>query len=83
MSKENKPVHKVRMGGVTGTIWENEIETKAKEKITVFNTTIERSYKDDKDEWKTTSSMKLNDLPKVMMVSQECFKWIAMKTGEE
>lgn len=71
---KNKPVKKFRCGGVTGTIWENEVDDNGN-KFIVYSATILRSYKDKNDEWQETSSFKSNDLPKVNLVASKCFEF--------
>lgn len=44
----NKPVHKIRIGNITASIWANEGQ-----KGTFYNVTINRSYKDG-IQWKDT-----------------------------
>lgn len=78
---ENKPMTKFRSGGVVATVWENTIE-KNGNNLTVYNVQLERTYKNDKDEWKTTNSYKVGDLPKVELVVREAFKLLALKDQE-
>lgn len=82
MTNEEKvmPEKTFRAGGVTATIWKKEIE-KDGNKIELFNTTVERSYK-EKDDWKKTSNMGVNDLPKVALVSKLAYEFIVCKTKE-
>lgn len=53
---KNPPVAKVRVGLITGSIWENKTD-----KGTFYNVTFERRYKDG-DDWKTSHSYNLGDL---------------------
>ena len=50
------PVHKVRVGSVHASIWEN-----TSEKGTFYSVTFERRYKDG-DEWKTSGGYNFSDL---------------------
>jgi hypothetical protein len=53
---KNPPVAKVRVGPITGSIWENKTE-----KGTFYNVTFERRYKDG-DTWKSSHSYNAGDL---------------------
>lgn len=80
--KTNKqPMTTFRAGGVKATVWENEIKTKDGKTIDVYSVNIDRSYKDG-DEWKTTSSFKLNDLPKVQLVAAKAYEYLALKAKD-
>lgn len=68
MSEENKPIHKIRAGGVVATVWENERENKDGNKYTSKSVTIERSFKDQEDNWQTTNSFNIVDLAKLQAV---------------
>jgi hypothetical protein len=53
---KNPPVAKVRVGLITGSIWENKTD-----KGTFHNVTFERRYKDG-DQWKSSHSYNSGDL---------------------
>ena len=53
---KNPPVGKVRVGLITGSIWENKTD-----KGVFYNVTFERRYKDG-DEWKSSHSYNAGDL---------------------
>ena len=56
MSETNKPAAKIRLYPVTAAIWRNE----AKNGI-FYGFTIERSFRDEKGNFKTTSTFNAND----------------------
>ena len=76
--EKNKPEKKFRAGAVTATIWKNQTEDN-KEYSTV---SFERSYKDKNGEWKTTNSLRVNDLPKAAMVISKAYEFLAMSGRE-
>jgi len=53
---KNPPVAKVRVGLITGSIWENKTD-----KGTFYSVTFERRYKDG-DQWKSSHSFNTGDL---------------------
>ena len=69
----NKPVKKFRAGAVSAAVWENQTE-----KGSFASISLQRSYK-DKEEWKTTNSFNVNDLPKAMLVLNQAFKYLMLK----
>lgn len=88
MSKEEKnnegkkmPEKKFRAGGVTATVWKNT-RKKDGEEFDVFNVDITRSYLDKDENWQTTSSFQLNDLPKVAMLAEKAFEFVLLKSDE-
>ena len=71
----SSPVKKFSVGGIQIAIWENESKEGAK-----FNTvTLARVYKDKKDEWKNTGSLRTNDLPKAALGLQKAYEFLAVK----
>lgn len=78
----DKPAFKIRVGNVTATVWKNVNKNKEGEPFTAYNTDIIRSYLDKDENWQTTSSFGLADLPKVIAAAQEAYKFIAVKTEE-
>lgn len=87
MGKDEKekvmPEKKIRAGGVVATIWKNKGKSKTGEEVDFYTTNIERNYKDKNDEWQKTSTMRLNDLPKVILVSQKAYEYLAIKEDKE
>jgi hypothetical protein len=66
-------VKHIRVGGVEATIWKNEYDGK-----TSFSVTLQRSYKDRNGVWKTTYSLRQNDLPKALLALQKAFETVAL-----
>jgi hypothetical protein len=71
MSKSKRPVHEIRMGRIKAAIWENSTESGTR-----HNVTISRLYKDDRDQWRDSSSFGRDDLPLVAKVSDMAHTWI-------
>ena len=74
MSKTTKPgtqpVHKIRQGAVSASIWRNETE-----RGQMFNVTFQRAYKDG-DTWKNSNSFGRKDLLVVGLIAARAFEWI-------
>ena len=65
-----QPVHKIRHGTVSASIWRQETE-----KRTLFNVTFQRSYKDG-DDWKNSTSFGRNNLLVLGLIAARAFEWI-------
>jgi hypothetical protein len=74
MVENNSPVKKVKVGAIEVAVWENS----SKEGKKFFTTTMERNYKAGED-WKKTSSLRTDDLPKAILALQEAYHFVAIK----
>ncbi len=85
MEKTNdkkQPEKKFRAGGITATIWQNNVAKDGKE--TSFNTVnLERSYKDKEGNWQSTNSFRASDLPKLTLVAQKAYEYVIFKASTE
>ncbi|MBN2423178.1 hypothetical protein JXB41_08200 [Candidatus Woesearchaeota archaeon] len=79
--KPNIPERKFRAGSVTATIWKNVVE---KENTPVEYRTIsfERHYKDKNGEWQSSNTLRINDLPKAMLVIDKAYEYLVLKEPE-
>lgn len=68
MPKSNQPAHAIRIGYVKCTIWKNGDH---------FNSTIARSYKDDRGEWQDGDSFGHADLPVLSKIADMATAWIS------
>ncbi len=64
------PEKKFKAGAVTATIWRNETAKGAYASVQ-----LERHYKDG-DTWKSTGSLRLNDLPKAALVISKSYEYL-------
>jgi hypothetical protein len=78
MAENNKPVKKFRVGGVAATVWQNTFD-----KIVTKSVTLDRSYKDDKGEWKSTGSLHANDIPKAVLALQKAYDFCFSSEKDE
>jgi hypothetical protein len=58
MSNNKKPASKVTLYPITAAIWRNE----SAKGESFYNVTVERSYKDDAGNWKTSDTFNVGDL---------------------
>jgi hypothetical protein len=69
-TSNSQPVHKIRHGAVSASIWRQETD-----KGPLFNVTFQRSYKDG-DTWKNSTSFGRNNLLVVSLIAARAFEWI-------
>jgi hypothetical protein len=67
MANTNKPVAKVQLYPVTGSIWKNQTAKGA-----FYSVSFERSYKDESGKYQTSSTFNASDLLLVSKVSDLC-----------
>ena len=76
---KNLPEKEFRAGAIRATIWKNKGKTKDGDE-TEFNTiSFERSYMDKEGEWQTTSTLRVNDLPRAQMVLKKAYEHLVLK----
>jgi hypothetical protein len=80
--KSPGPVKTLKSGAIQVTIWENENLT-PEGKVQLYKTvSFERRYKDKNGEWKSTNSLKANDLPKAALLLSKAYEYLIL-TGED
>ncbi len=81
---KNSPEKKFRASPMSATIWANEVIS-ADGQTNVFRTiNLERTYKDKEGNWRKTNSLRVNDLPKAILVLNKAYEFISIKEeGDE
>ncbi len=76
----NQPAMKFSTGAISATVWKNQ--GVGKDGPTEFATvTLERRYNKD-GQWQSTSSLRVNDLPKASLVLQKAFEFLVFHAKE-
>ncbi|MCX8190307.1 MAG: hypothetical protein N3F05_03735 [Candidatus Diapherotrites archaeon] len=70
----NKPVKKLTVGSIQVASWLNEGKSG-----NFYTFTISRRFKDEKDSWQSSNSLRLSDLPKAIFALQEAYRQFALK----
>ncbi len=70
------PLKKFNSGPVQVSVWENESK---KGEGSFHNVSIDKRYKDKNDEWKSTNSLNVNEIPKAVLALQEAYRYLALK----
>ncbi|HLC46655.1 MAG TPA: hypothetical protein VJI75_02840 [Candidatus Nanoarchaeia archaeon] len=74
----NMPERKFRAGVVSATIWKN-VSSKEGKEVEYRTISLNRSYKDKNDAWQHTGSLRLNDLPRAVVVLQQAYEHLVLK----
>jgi hypothetical protein len=75
-----KPQKKFNCGSISASIWANTKIVNG-ETIKFFSVTINKAYKEGQD-WKYTDSFNIEDLPKVVLVANEAYKYLKLKSAD-
>jgi len=74
------PEKKFSTGAISATIWKNDGTNKKTGENVEFRTVhLDRRYKDKDGNWQSTSSLRLNDLPKASLVLQKAYEYLVLK----
>ncbi len=64
-----------RHGLCSASVFEQDFERDG-EKLTVQTVTFQRSYLDKEGNWQQTNSLKVNDIPKAVLVLQKAYEFL-------
>jgi hypothetical protein len=72
----NRPAHTIRYGAVRAVIWRNVVDN-GNASRPMYGVTFSRSYKDNNNNWKDSTSFGADDLLHVAKAADEAHTWIA------
>ena len=75
----NAPEKKFSTGVISATIWKNSGTSKKGEPVEFKTISLQRRYTDEKGEWNSTSSLRINDLPKASLVLNKAYEYLVLK----
>ncbi len=75
------PEKKFIASPIAATIWANEAEKDGK-KLTFRTVQIDRAYRDKDGEWQHTNSLRINDVPKAVLVLNKAYEYISLVDKE-
>lgn len=79
MNGKNLPEKKFSCGGITATIWKNQVKGARGDAIYYYSVSLDRRYKDKEGNWKSTNSYRIMDLPKVNMLMTKAFEFTSLR----
>jgi hypothetical protein len=71
------PEKEFRAGLVKAAVWKNTRKDKAGQEFEAVSVRVERRYQDKDGKWQSTSSFRPNDLPRLALVAQKAFEYVA------
>ena len=78
--ESNKPKKRFSTGAISATIWENQgISRNAGAPVSFNTVSLQRRYKDKEGVWKSTNTLRLNDLPKAVLVMQKAYEYLTLR----
>ncbi len=75
----NLPERKFSTGALVATVWENQGKSKEGDDVSYKTVSLQRRYKDEKGEWQSANSFRLNDIPKASLVLQKAYEYLVLK----
>lgn len=79
MNQENTPEKKFSTGVINATIWKNRGINKNGNPVEFRTVSLQRRYKDNNGEWKSTNSLRTNDLPKASLVLDKAYEYLVLR----
>lgn len=77
--ENNAPEKKFSTGAISATIWKNLGKSKIGKEVEFRTITLQRRYKDKNDQWQTSNSLRLNDLPKAALVLNKAYEYLVLR----
>ena len=70
------PDMRFKAGGLTATVWKG-VSPKGS---AYYNVQLGKSYKDKDNNWKTTNSLRENEIPKAMVLLQKAYEYVILQS---
>ena len=66
MEEKNIPIKRFRAGPLSASVWNNAGQKNDGQSFEFKSVSFERNYKDKQGAWKTTNSLRINDLARCL-----------------
>ena len=83
METKNIPEKRFSAGPISATVWQNQGKGANGEAVEYRTVSFQRSYKDKNGVWQSTSSLRINDLPKASVVLQKTYEYLVLRGIQE
>jgi hypothetical protein len=77
-----QPEKRFKAGSCEAAVFENEISRDGNT-ITVKKVAIQKRYKTQDDEWKSTHSLDQNDIPKMMLALSKAYEYLTLREDKQ
>ena len=81
--QSNLPEKKFRAGQIAATIWKNEMKDKQGNQVIYKTVSVGKQYKDKDGHWRNSNSLKMNDIPKVILVLNKAYEHLALAETDD
>jgi len=71
-------VKSFKCGACEAAIFENEFTTKAGKDVKIKKVVLQKRYRDKDDEWASTNSFDVNDIPKARLALDEAYRFLML-----
>jgi hypothetical protein len=78
----SKPEKIFKAGAVRAAIFQNAFQTASGDSVPLPKVILEVRYRDKAGQWKSTSSLSLNELPKAILALQNAYAYLLEKREE-
>jgi len=82
MSEKRPPDREFRAGAIRASIWGDEAEQDGRT-YTRHTVKIEKRYRDDRNEWKSTQYFFPNDLPRLALVASKAYEYVVLNGRQD
>jgi hypothetical protein len=76
-----KPEKRFRCGGCEAAVFENQINAGGKS-ISVKKVSFQKRYRNADGEWKSTSSLDQNEIPKAILALSKAYEYLVLVDGD-
>ena len=80
--EKSKPVKDFRVGTISGAVFRNEVQRDGNT-IIRHSVKIQKQFRKDGGQWQNTDYYFPEDLPKLQLVTAECFKYISLTESKD
>lgn len=78
----NLPEKRFSTGAIVAAVWNNKAQTRSGEEAEFKTVSLQRRYKDKDGNWKSTYTLRVNDLPKAALVLNKAYEYLVLRDGE-
>jgi hypothetical protein len=79
---KSKPVKDYRSGSIQASIWRNE-EDKDGQTVVRHSVRIQKQFRNDDGDYQETNYYFRDDIPRLILVAQKAFEYIALNESKE
>jgi hypothetical protein len=78
-----KPEKEFKVGAVRAAVWSNLRHTSNGKMFNSHKVIVDRVYKDNHGDFKTTNSLDTNDIPKAILALKKAFEYLTLRGPEK